>query len=284
MPVLLLNPYVDAILALALAFLASRLIPALFRPLFSIPGVGHYIESGVQAMAQQVSYACGGIASGVSDALGVSFHAVARLIDTVTEQIEENARALQAAVSLVVPVVATYEGVKWLLNHISHARAGDQARIKRLEQEYHGIDEQIKQIDATLAKLHFKGIDAQLKSLTADINLVEGQTIPAINTRVGTLDGAIGDLEGFLGLPTTLPQTKWLAAFATAALAAAGLGGLNCNSNPFKNNSNACGLWGDLSSLLALAAALGFAYDLPGIVKFMESVIGDVTDLVDKAA
>lgn len=284
MPVLLLNPYVDAILALALAFLASRLIPALFRPLFSIPGVGHYIETGVQAMAQQVSYACGGIASGVSDALGVSFHAVARLIDSVTEQIEANARALQAAVALFVPVVATFEGVKWLLNHISHARASDSARIKRLEKEYHGIDEQLKQLDETLAKLHFKGIDATISNLRGEIATVEGQTIPAINARVGTLDGALGDIESVLNLPTTLPQAQWLAGFATLALASVGLGGLNCNSNPFRNNNNACGLWGDLSSLLALAAALGFAYDLQAIVQFMESVVGDVETLINDAA
>lgn len=286
MPLLLLNPYVDAILALALAFLASQILPAVCKPLFSIPVIGHQIEGVVKFMAQQLSYACGGIVSGVSDALGVSFHATARLIDTVTKQLEDNARALQAAVAVFVPFVGVFEAARWLLNHISHARAGDAARIKRLEKEYHGIDEQIKQIDQTLAKLHFKGIDAQLKSLQADINLVEGQTIPAINARVGTLDGAVGDIESTLGLPTTLPQVKWLAGFATAALAAIGLGGLSCTN--FKNlfSKFGCGLGtllNDLLGLMVAGLALEAVCDFLGLFEAAFGlIVGPVTHLLNE--
>lgn len=269
MPALLLaNPYVDLILALALAWLSLKIVQALFGPLGFIPGV----TKAERAIAQSVTNACGSIASGASAAVGGSLHTIARLIDRSAAAIKRPAVALLEAATIIGAIAAAVHALRDLVHKAVGSFGAILPRVKTLEKEYHGIEHRVKTLEREIGagighdlRIHIKALEkwekAAKEQLAADEQAIT-QTIPA----------ELGKLEDWIGMEVGQTKTQWEMAIGTAILAALGLGGLNCNSNPFKNNKNACGLWGDLGDILGLLAATLAVLNFEDLVKEMQAL------------
>jgi hypothetical protein len=220
----------------------------------------------------------------VDSYIGACWHLMAHYTDALWHDLEWSS-AVQVQQAQVTR--ATRHN---LLSEAAQARAtaaaagAHSAEIKRLEREFKGIDAKVREIERDISKGIGNDIRLHIKALEQELTKIEDQTIPAINSRVGTLDGAIGTVEGWLDLPTDLTKGQWEAGIVGAGLAALGLAGLTSGCNPLTNNNQPCNWWNDLSGLLQIFAAIGIAYDFKAFVQFVESVAGDVEALVKEAA
>jgi len=272
------------LLCYALAQAIVALLRALIPLLVKIQFVGPTLAGWVDAMARAISRACHSIFTGLDHAIGYLFHQSARLVDWSYKEFRTHAMLILGWATFVTPIGILLHELRGLVHKLLAGHTHSDARLKRLEKEYKGIEAGLKRVERELHGIDETGVLRQVKQLEREVGRVESQTIPAINTRVGGIAGDLTDFEQYVKDNFLTKTAVDAETVVIAGLAALGLSGLRCNSNPFRNNPNACGLWGDLSSLLGLFAALGFAYDLAGIVRFMEAVIGDVEGLVKKAA
>lgn len=273
-----------AFFALALAESGQSVAKALQNIASGIPLLGSAIGSLFGKLAQALAWAAGQLYQGIDAMMGAVFHALAWVLEQTFAMYREQAIALLHLSQWAAGQVSGVPGLRSLVRQQAQELRGIEHGVKTLNREVKSIDEQIRDINGVLAKLHFKGIDATLTNLQDQINTVEHKTIPAIQGQVGTLDDALGNVEGYLNLPTTLPRVDWLAGVVAVALGALGLGGLGCGN--FKNlfSKFGCGLGTLLNDLLGLMIAGLFLESvcefLPQFEAAFGAVVGPITELL----
>jgi hypothetical protein len=263
---LLLQPYLDVILALALAWLSLKIVQALFGPLAGIPAIGSAIVKLEKVIARSIANACGSIASGVDHVVGGSLHSIARLSDAIAGKVRQHANLLLGIASFLPPLAIAVSGIRALVRSIHTTSTHQGARIKKLEREYHGIEHQVKVLEREFKGIDETGIRSQLKALDKEIAAIETQTIPAIRSRVAADEGAFAGLESWLGIKAGVNYKAWSIALATTLLGALGLGGLRCSNFGRLLNKWGCGLGTLLDDLIGLALS---ALALEAVCEFL---------------
>lgn len=273
MPALLLaNPYVDIILALALAWLSLKIVRALFGPLYGIPGIGAAIAKLDHVIARSVSNACGSIASGASLAVGGSLHAIARLIDRSAAQFKRPALAILQSAALVLDTRLAVRALKSLVHRAVGSVGAVLPRVKTLEREYGNLRHRVKTLEREVA--HGIGDDVlpRIKSLEREYDHIENGVIPALRDAVGTADSAIDNLYEWAKGKAQLLGVGTFAMAVTAVLATLGLDWLGCRGRKNVNGKTGCALWDEIEGLLGLATVTLIALDFEQLVRQMQAV------------
>lgn len=139
--------------------------------------------------------------------------------------------------------------------------------------------------DAAVGRLA-RTVRGDVRLLHRAIDAAEAKALRAVHAVEHVLDQVIPQVRGlerdFTGLKKRLEKLEGflnpaaLVAFIGATVFTHfGLEWLRCNSNPFKGNKNACGLWGDLAGLLGLVTAVLIAEDFEKLVREMQAVEGE---------
>lgn len=266
---------------LALALVIADLAFAVYLIVENLPFPLNKLAPAVKAISQAITNACGKVESGIDKLIGAAWHQSARQMDRLWHEIEHHALNIYQASSVVHShAVAINElAAKWRSERaVAKARGG---RIAHIEHELHGIDRKVREIEHELSKGIGEDVLPKIKSLDRELTKIEQQVIPGIRSAADTAEGEVTALGRYIADNLVTKADIATEATAAAVLTAAGLNWLRCNSNPFMNNRGACGLWGDLANLLALAAvdiaALASLYELVGIAQ-------DVTPTVTKLA
>ena len=277
MPLLLLDPLVDAILVIALALVAKKIIEALFSPLTGVAVIGGAISGAINAASKAVAAACGTILGPIDHAVGASLHAMARLTVSVGLGIKDSARTLADAAGLLATIAVAVHGLRNLINHVRGITASVGSTIKTLSRGLHSLVHRVTHIEHVLAGGVGHGIAERLLRLEKDVKHLEAHTIHQLEQDVAAIPQDITNYLNGIGLDISKVDTAAFAAAVTFALADIGLGGLSCRSNPFKDNPNACGLWGDLAGLLGLAAAVLALEDYETMLRALGNIEEEVT-------
>jgi hypothetical protein len=284
--VLLLDPYVDAVLLLALAFLIVGIMRSIAPFLAKIPWVGGSIANAAEGIARAIAHACGVAFGGIDHAIGVSFHAIAGFLGRSWHELRSHAYAILQTATILGLVVSGLHLLRALIHALSHSDTHHTARIKRLEREYKGIEHQIKQLEKEYHGIDELGLRKKLGKLAKEVDTVRDQTIPALRDRVASDEGTFAGLEKWLGIKTGISYKEWAVALAATLLASIGLGGLRCNSLSNNLDKRGCSMWGALDDLLGLVA-LGIAagefetliQEAQGLTHVATSVFDDVFGL-----
>lgn len=269
---------------IALAFSAKKLVQALLGPLISllhaIPVIGGALASPIEATYQAVDNACGFIVSKCEALVGASFHVLAKLMDKMWDLTVEQASALLHVAKLVGDHVYSVSGLRALVHGLERAYHGIEHGIKTLTKEYHGIDRRVGKLEHEIGAGIGADVVTQLHALEKDWHRFKTKQLPVIESGVAGIPGDISDAEKWVSDNFVSATKSGVTAALLAALAALGLSGLNCDSNPLKNNQNACGWWGDLADLLGLALTVEAALDFDTLVHTAQGVAGDTTTAI----
>jgi hypothetical protein len=138
--------------------------------------------------------------------------------------------------------------------------------VKTLTKEYHGIDRRVHRLEHELAAGIGNDVRVEVGKLDRELHKLRTRVIPKIESEAQAAEADVTALGTYVRDNYLSNAETDIEAAVAIGLAALGLGGLRCNSNPWKNNPNACGLWGDLADLLGLALALGVALDFETFV------------------
>lgn len=277
---LLLDPYVDAILALALAYLSLKIVQALFGPLAGLPVVGSALAKLDHAISQSVANACGNILHPIDIVVGGSLSKIASLFRRIGGVISSHARVLLESSELVAALALAYHGVR-TLSHDLHARFhGIDAEIRSVEREFHGIEHRVKSLEHALTR----GIGHDLRlSLKADekaLHHLERRVIPSIRGDVATVEGEVGNLFDWIKGKADIIGVGSFALAISAALAALGLDWLKCNELSNVTKKRGCGMWSQLDKLLGLAGLLAVGFDFKEFVDAASEVAGGIGTFV----
>lgn len=278
---LLLDPYVDAILALALAYLSLKIVQALFGPLDGLPVIGGALAKLDHAISQSVANACGAIVHPIDVVVGGSFSKIASLIRRVGGVIRSHAQVLAEASSLIAALALAYHAVR-SLSHDLHSRfSGIDTRIRSVEKEFHGIEHRVKSLEHDLTK----GIGHDLRlSLQADekaLHHLERKVIPSIRGDVATAEGEIGNLFDWIRGKADIIGAGTFAGAVAAVLSLAGLDWIACKSRSSVNGKSGCALWNDLEGLLQVAAIPLEIASLVELIKVAQQVTPDIVNGVE---
>lgn len=262
---------------IALAFSAKKIVQALLGPLISvlhsIPVIGGALASPIEATYQAVDNACGVIVQKCEALVGASFHVLAKLMDWLWRITVEQASALLHIAKIVGDHVAGITGLSALVHRLEKVWHGIEHGVKTLTKEYHGIDRRLHKLEHELAAGIGNDVRLEVASLDRELHKLRTKVIPKIESEAQTAEADVTALGQYVKDHYLSSATADVEAAVAVGLAALGLGGLRCDSNPWKNNRNACGLWGDLADLLGLALALGFALDFETFVHDAQAAI-----------
>lgn len=286
--ILLLNPYVDAILCLALAALAAVLISGIFKSLGGLPGVGKYLASFGDAVAAAIARVLGLVFAGISAAVGGSLHWVAQTANRTWAIMRGTPAALAHVAGIVGTLVYTVSGLRALV-HNAHTLAHTIARrFVLIGRELGRFEHQLATIEHEVAKGIGEDVLPRIKSLDKELNRIKHKVIPAIEADVNAIPGEIADVETWVGDNFVPLARAGLVTAVIAALGYLGLGGLRCNSLLSSLKNRGCGLWNGLEDLLGLFVDALILTDLcailPEAVKFFGVVEGALTGLISQAA
>ena len=273
--VLLLDPYVDAILVLALAYLSLKIVQALFGPLGGIPALGKYINEAIHAVSQSISHACGEILQPIDVEIGRSLAGVASLVNRFAGFIRGHARAIAEAAGVVAALAHAYSGLRSLARDLHRGFAGIEAGVKTVEREFHGIEHRVKTLERLLT--HGIGHDLRLhiKALEKELGHVENKTIPAIQSDVATADSAISNLYDWAKGKADLIGIGTFAAAIGVALSKLGLDWIKCKEGKDLYNQRGCAMWSDLSALLGVAFIAAEVASLEELIGVAQTVTED---------
>jgi hypothetical protein len=268
------------LLTLALAVIATLFVEALFgsliRALKAI-GLGGIVTDWLKSIEHAITSALAGVERGIDSGIGHSFHAFARLLDWQWREIKAHALALLKIATPVGALVELYRGVRALVHHLSHSNSLRASQVKTIEHELHGIEVKLKHLEHDVAKGIGDDVLPRIKSLDRELHKVTHETIPAIRAAENSDALSIGNLWDWVRSHVAVPGTAVFTGAVAIALSSLGLGWLRCNSNPFNNNRNACGLWGDLARLLEIAAIPLEIATIYELVEVAQKVTEDVT-------
>lgn len=267
--------------ALAIALVMKK-VGAVFS---NVPVVGKYIADAASSVAQAITNACGSLMGGIESAVGGALHWVARHFDTWLNQFVSHAVVLAHLAQIVGNAVYDVSGLKALVRSVGYVAHTALRLVDKLEREFKGIEAGVKKLERELATGIGHDLRIQIKALEREWDTFRTKELPAIEADVGALGNDVATAERWVAKNFVSDAELATEATAAAILAAAGVSWLRCNSNPFNNNTNACGLWGDLANLLAIAAidaaTLASLYELIGIAQDVTpTVTGLASDLL----
>lgn len=268
----LLNPYVDAFLCMALALLLTGIFYSLVPVFQRIPVVGGSLASFAKSMGQAIIHGLGVVFGGLTGAVGDSFHAVARFIDHTYLQFRSHAVAILEAATLLGAVVTAVHALRLLVHRAVGSVGALAPRVKTLEREWHGIEHRVKTLERKVAQGIGHDLRIRIKALEQEYTGLRDKVIPDIRSIARGAETEVQDLRKWVTDNVPLIGTAAFAGAIAAALSTLGLGWLRCNSNPFNNNRNACGLWGDLADVLALVVAAELALNFEDLVREAQGV------------
>jgi hypothetical protein len=270
--VLLLNPYLDAILALGLALIATVLILAIFNSLSGLPVIGGKLVQLGHKVAQTIASACGAIASGVTAAVGVSLHAIGARLNATWRMMGEATAVLAHVARVVADHVYSLTGLRALVHRVTRIAHLTSATVRVVERRVHGIEHGLKTFERDISKGIGEDVLPRLRHEEKELTKLRHKVIPRLRA---IAEGAEADAQAALGkigaIPFPTGVKTWAEAIA-AGLTALGLGWLRCDANPFHRNPAACGLWGDLADILALVVATELALDFEQAVHDAQAV------------
>ena len=285
---LLLDPYVDVILALALAYLSLQIVKALFGPLDGLPVVGAYIAKLDHAISQSVANACGTIVHPVDIAIGRSLAGIASLISRVGIFFRSAARVGFGTAELAAALAYAYHGVRSLSHDLTARFHGIDVRIRDLTKEWHGIEHRVTALENDLTKGIGHDLRATVNALDKELARVEHTVIPSLREAEAEAQTAISDLYSWARGKADLIGIGTFAGAVAIALTALGLGGLRCSSLLRSLGSRGCGFWSGLENLLGLFVDGILLTDLcaiiPETVQVFSLVEGELTGLIAQAA
>lgn len=272
---------------LALAFTAKKISQALLGGIVSfleaIPVIGHDLAGPFRAVEQAVTSACGTIVSKCEALVGASFHVFARFTDWLWRDMVGQATALLHVAKLIGDHVYSISGLRSLVHRLEKAWHGIEHGVKTLTKEYHGLEHRVRRLERDLAGGIGNDIRLEVGKLDRELHRVTTKTIPRIEHEAQAAEADVTALGKYIADHYVSNATTDIEAAVAVGLAALGLGGLRCNSNPWKDNPNACGLWGDLADLLGLALALGLALDFETFVHDCQNLTGATVSAVEAA-
>jgi hypothetical protein len=281
----LLNPYVDAILLLALGFLIIKIMQSIGPFIAKIPWIGGAIAHAVDGMAQAISNYAGTALSGISDAIGGTLHAGARLIDRTYGEFRRHSALILGIAAWLPNAAAAIALLRAGVHSLRDTRSTSNARVKRLEKEYHGIDVRVKELEQDLRGIDETGLAKELNTIKTQVDTIRGKTLPGISTTADTAYSDVNTLAGWLGLSFPLVSTWTFANAVTLALGSLGLGNLSCGNFKSLLSKWACGLGTLLDDLLGIMIA-GLALEavcefLPLLEDAFGAVAGPIVNLLN---
>ena len=269
---LLLNPYVDAILAIALGICIGGILDSLAPYIAKIPFVGGSIANVVTGMANAIRRAANAILSPISDAVGGTFHQAARLVDWTYGEFSRHSKLILEAATGMLLINAALHEIRKLVHQAVSVADGFLPRVKTLEKEWHGIEHRVRVIEREIGagighdiRIHVKALEKWEKAAKAQLKANE----KAITQ---TLPGEISDLESFLGIKPLTKYLDWAAGIVTAAIGLDVFNLLRCPGLTNLAKKYRCGLWNALGNLLPLGILLTVAFDFEDFVKAAETV------------
>jgi hypothetical protein len=273
--VLLLDPYVDAVLLLALAFLIVGIMRSIAPFLARIPWVGGSIAGAAEGMARAIAHACGVAFGGIDHAIGVSFHAVAGFLGRSWGEMRSHAHAILQTATILGLVVATLHHLRALVHRIEGPLHTVLHRFVMIGRELHGIEHRIKTLERDLTKGIGHDLRTHVQGVERELHRIRSKVIPGIRSTAESAEAKAESALDWTRAHAYLPNVRTLEAAGAAILTTLGLNWLRCNSNPFHKNPNACGLWGDLAGLLGLVTTVLVAEDFEALVREMQALEGD---------
>jgi len=275
-PLLLLNPYVDAILVIALGICIGGIMNSLTPFIAKIPWVGGSIANAVSGMAKAITHACGEILSPISHAVGGTLHAVSRLVDWSYSEFRRHAHLLLQLAETVAGLAFAFAALRSLVHRIEHAGAGVSGRIKTLEREWHGIEHRVKTLEQKIAQGIGHDLRIRIKALEKEYTGLRDSVIPGLRSGIKAAENEVTQLQQFI---KALPGTRyldWAAGIVTAALGIEILNLLRCPRAKSISNQRGCSMWGAMDDLLGLLALGIVAADF-------EELIHEAQDLTEFA-
>lgn len=276
MPIVLpfaeLGVFVIVLWVIAMCLIIAVIMGFISGALGGLPFPLNKLSGPVKSLSQGITSACFKAIQKAEQLLGASFHMLARYMDKLWHELRSGAIGLLEAATILGLLVHIVRTIRGLVHGVGHVLHSFRTALHGLERKFHGIEHRVKVLERDIAKgighdlrIHIKALERWKKAAKAQLSRDEQaitQTIPA----------ELGKIEDWIGMEAGQTKTQWEIAIGTAILAALGLGGLNCNSNPFKNNKNACGLWGDLGDILGLLAATLAVLDFEQLVREMQTL------------
>jgi hypothetical protein len=266
------------LLTLALATLATIIVVALFETLIralSSVGLGGIVTDWLRSIEQALTSGLGSIERGVDAAIGHSWHAFARMADLVWKEIKEAAHSDWAVIDSLAHTITRVLHLNRLTHDLARARTTVSKQVKTLEREYTHLRQREKALEEKVARGIGNDIRIHVRALERKVTKIAGTTIPAVEGEVAKAERDVSQLGRWIAGAFPIPRDLTFAGAIALALSSLGLGWLRCNSNPFNNNKNACGLWGDLAGLLGLVTAVLVAEDFEGLVREMQGLEDD---------
>jgi len=264
--VLLLDPYVDAVLLLALAFLIVGIMRSLTPFLSKIPWVGGAIANAADGMAKAIAHACGIAFQGVDHALGASFHAVARFLSHSWSQLRSHAHLLLLITGEIGLIAGAIHAIRVLAEHASTVGAGIRHAVKVLQREFHGIEHRVKTLEREIGKGIGHDLRIHIKALEKWEEAAKAQLAADAKAIATTIPATITDLKNFLGIRNGTDYLTWAAGIVTAALGIRVFRGLKCDNLANNLDNRGCSMWGALDDLLGLLALGVIAADFDELV------------------
>lgn len=273
------------IFMVSVAPLLPKMLEAAANLVENFPGVGGWLADKVRKMAQAISGALGRLFATAEKYIGTAFHWFARLVDHTYQAVRSHAGVILELANGSWLVAVAIHGIRALVHRLEHAGHAVGGAVKRLEREYHGIEHRVRTIERELA--HGIGHDLRIhvKALEKALHDVTHKVIPGLRSDVAAVEGDVTALGRYVKDHYLSNTTEAITAAVAVGLAALGLGGLRCNSNPFKDNKNACGLFSDLSQLLGVLATVIAVTDFDELVREMQqaeqAVVTGLQDLLN---
>lgn len=273
-------PQVGAIAVIAVTMGIVICVDAICRAFFGtlsgafgwIPYLGRVISSPIKAIEHKVTSFLGGQEKDLDRAMAQRIHTLARLLDQLWHNLE-----LLAANIILLGALATAGAVHYLIHPLERWVRGV---IRKVEEEIHQLERGLHGATVVIRKTITHVIYPQIRGAVVavpryihrDLLTIRKEALHAEHT-------ATRALRKVESIPFPKHAKTWPAAVALA-LPALGLDWLRCNSNPFKNNPNACGLWNDLKSLLGLLADVVLFANVCAFLEFASPFVSAAADVV----
>ena len=285
---LLLDPYVDVILALALAYLSLKIVQALFGPMGGLPVVGGAITALEQTISRSLTHACGTIFRPVDAAVGKSLASVAGLIDRTAGFVRTVGRVLFGTAALAEALALAYAGIRSLAHELHGRFGGIEAGVKTLEREYNGIEHRVKALERDLTKGIGHDLRLTVVQTEKEVAHIRHKALPAIRAADAEAAGEIGHLYDWIRGKADIIGAGTFIAAVTAVIGADLLKLFRCPTFLNKTLGRGCGLWNGLEDLLSWFVDALILTDLclivPEAVRFFGLVEAPLTGLISQAA
>lgn len=272
-----------ALLCLGLALIATLIVKSLISSMGGVPLIGRVIGGILSPVAHALSWAAGQAEQGVDSILGATLHTLAKVLEWSIDWVKAQAALGVTLASLVESLYHRTGGITGLVHFLERTWHGIEHGVRDLTRKFHGIEHRVTKIEHTVTTGIGHDLRIEVAGLKQEVTRLDNKVIPSIRSAANTAEADVSELAKYIADNFVTDAELATAATAAAILAAAGLSWLRCNSNPFMNNRNACGLWGDLANLLALvvieAAALASIYEL---IKVAQKVTPTITGLASE--